>query len=87
MSRVSKTTKKVFACMKPVSSSLKAIIFFLVYNIGVINLSLSLKDRFLKPNIKEIRRNLYGIENKRNFPIKKNKRDWRKSSWIRRKSS
>ena len=57
--------------MKAVTSSLKAIIFFLVYNIGVINLSLSLKDRFLKPNIKEIRRNLYGIENKRNFPIKK----------------
>ena len=30
-----------------------------------------LKDRFLKPKIKEIRRNLYEIENKKNLPKSK----------------
>ena len=44
-----------------------------------------LRDRFLKPKIKEIRRNLYEKENKKNLS-KSNKRDWTKSSWIRRKS-
>ena len=33
-----------------------------------------LRDRFLKPNIKEIRRNLYEKENKKNLS-KSNKRD------------
>ena len=34
-----------------------------------------LRDRFLKPKIKEIRRNLYEIENKKEFFRIKNKRD------------
>ena len=32
-----------------------------------------LRDRFLKPKIKEIRRNLYEIENKKNLSKSKNK--------------
>ena len=45
-----------------------------------------LRGRFFKPKIKEIRRNLYEIENKKNLSKIKNKRDWKKSSWIIRKS-
>ena len=40
-----------------------------------------LRDRFSKPEIKEIRRNIYNIK-KKSFHIK-NKRDWKKSFWIR----
>ena len=44
-----------------------------------------LRGRF-KPKIKEIRKNLYETENKKNLSKIKNKRDWEKSSWIIRKS-
>ena len=44
------------------------------------------RDRFLKPKIKEVRRNLYEIENKTDLFSPKNKKDWKKSFWIRKKS-
>ena len=44
-----------------------------------------LRDRFLKSKIKQTRRNLYEIEKRQSFDAK-DKRDWKKSSWIRRKS-
>ena len=44
-----------------------------------------LRDWFLKLKMKEIRRNLYEIENKKNLSESKNKRDWPKSYQIRRK--
>ena len=43
-----------------------------------------LRDRFSKSEIKEIRRDLYEIENKKNSFYTKNKRDWKKSFWIRK---
>ena len=37
-----------------------------------------LRQKFLKPKVKEIRKNLYEIENKKNLSKSKNNRDWRK---------
>ena len=44
-----------------------------------------LRDRFFKPTIKEIRRNLYEIENKNNLSKSKTN-NWKKNSWIRKES-
>ena len=44
----------------------------------------NLKDRFLKPKIKEIRRNLYEIENKKNLSklkVKEIEKEIRKESF------
>ena len=44
-----------------------------------------LRGRFSKPKMKEVRRSLYEIDSKKKSSHRKNKSDWTKSFWIRKK--